>query len=257
MDYMEAHGTRRSRPAELVPDTVRVISVRMNYAPVAARDAEGIADAVLFGASLDHVSLASTDHAFELIPTGGPVADPEAVQRQEMLLGGMRLPAVRRVVSNAGPAILGRGAVQVMAYVDLVLASTLATGAVAALGYAQVLYILPVSLFAMSVSAAELPELSRISREQLHAFLGRVERSVRQVLFLTIPTVIGYLGLGFLLVGAFFRRGNFGLGGTWLVYLLLGGYTLGMLATTVSRLLQNSFYALHDTRTPGQSVQLE
>lgn len=48
---------------------------------VAARDAEGIADAVLFGASLDHVSLASTDHAFELIPTGGPVADPEAVYR--------------------------------------------------------------------------------------------------------------------------------------------------------------------------------
>jgi len=33
MDYMERHGTKRSRPAELVPGTLRVISVRMNYFP--------------------------------------------------------------------------------------------------------------------------------------------------------------------------------------------------------------------------------
>ena len=33
MDYMARHGTRRSRPAELVPDTMRVIACRMNYAP--------------------------------------------------------------------------------------------------------------------------------------------------------------------------------------------------------------------------------
>ena len=33
MDYMAAHGTKRSRPAELVPGTIRVISVRMDYLP--------------------------------------------------------------------------------------------------------------------------------------------------------------------------------------------------------------------------------
>ena len=32
MDYMARHGTRRSRPAELVPGTLRVITCRMNYA---------------------------------------------------------------------------------------------------------------------------------------------------------------------------------------------------------------------------------
>ena len=37
MDYMQRHGTRRSRPAELVPGTVRVISVRMDYWPAGAR----------------------------------------------------------------------------------------------------------------------------------------------------------------------------------------------------------------------------
>jgi epoxyqueuosine reductase len=35
MDYMAKHGTRRTRPAELVPGTLRVISARMNYMPPA------------------------------------------------------------------------------------------------------------------------------------------------------------------------------------------------------------------------------
>jgi epoxyqueuosine reductase len=40
MDYMERHGTRRSRPAQLLPGTLRVISVRMDYWPGEARDAK-------------------------------------------------------------------------------------------------------------------------------------------------------------------------------------------------------------------------
>lgn len=39
MDYMAKHGKKRTRPADLVPGTVRVISVRMNYFPPHARDA--------------------------------------------------------------------------------------------------------------------------------------------------------------------------------------------------------------------------
>ena len=42
MDYMERHGTRRSRPAELVPGTVRVISVRMDYWPGDAHEADDV-----------------------------------------------------------------------------------------------------------------------------------------------------------------------------------------------------------------------
>ncbi len=38
MDYMAKHGSRRTRPAELVPGTLRVISVRMNNTPPAAKD---------------------------------------------------------------------------------------------------------------------------------------------------------------------------------------------------------------------------
>src|SRR6201996_3059430 len=48
MGYMQRHGVLRSRPAELVPGTVRVISARMDYWPGAARDAaEVLADGTL------------------------------------------------------------------------------------------------------------------------------------------------------------------------------------------------------------------
>jgi epoxyqueuosine reductase len=40
MDYMRRHGTRRSRPQELHPGTIRVISARMDYLPGTASDIE-------------------------------------------------------------------------------------------------------------------------------------------------------------------------------------------------------------------------
>lgn len=52
MDYMARHGTRRSRPAELEPGTLSVISVRMDYLPADAADA----DAVLADPTLGYVS---------------------------------------------------------------------------------------------------------------------------------------------------------------------------------------------------------
>ena len=42
MDYMHRHGSMRSRPQELAPGTVRVVSVRMNYWPAEARDAHAV-----------------------------------------------------------------------------------------------------------------------------------------------------------------------------------------------------------------------
>jgi epoxyqueuosine reductase len=52
MDYMRRHGVLRSRPADLVPGTIRVVSVRMDYWPQAARDA----DEILEDGSLAYVS---------------------------------------------------------------------------------------------------------------------------------------------------------------------------------------------------------
>lgn len=162
-----------------------------------------------------------------------------------------RVEGVREATSAFGPVVAGRGVAQLSGYLDIFLASFLAVGALSALRYAQLLYMLPVSLFGMSVAASELPELSRLTKEKVTVFSARLHRSMRQIAFLTVPTVVGYLGFGVLLVGALFRTGQFQTGDTWLVTIVLGGYALGILATTLSRLLQNAFYAIGDTKTPA------
>jgi putative peptidoglycan lipid II flippase len=162
------------------------------------------------------------------------------------------VPGVRQALAAWWPAVAGRGVVQLAGYIDLFLATSLATGAASADRFAQMFYLLPISLFGISVAASELPEMSRLRGEGMApALLARVRRALRYVAFLNIPTVIGYLAFGFLVVG-FYRRGNFGLAENWLVYLVLCGYSTGILATTTSRLLQNTFYALGDTRSPAR-----
>jgi epoxyqueuosine reductase len=44
MHYMQQHGTKRTRPADLVPGTVRIISVRMDYLPPDSRTHETLQD---------------------------------------------------------------------------------------------------------------------------------------------------------------------------------------------------------------------
>ena len=174
-----------------------------------------------------------------------------------------RVAGVRRALSAFWPIVAGRGVVQLGAYLDLFLASFLAAGAVGGLGYAQTLYLLPISLFGMSVAAAELPELSRIGAERGSAStrvaegagrdrVQRIDRGLRQIVLLVAPTLVGYLAFGYLLAGALFRTGSFGPASNLLVYGILCAYTLGMPASACSRFLQNVFFSLEDTRTPAK-----
>lgn len=178
------------------------------------------------------------------------------------LLSGFRLslgrgvPGVREAVGAFGPVVAGRGVVQLSAYLDTFLASLLVAGAVGAQRYATTLYMLPVSLFAMSVAAAELPELSRLQREGLEAHAERVRHGVRQISFLVLPTAVGFLAFGWLVVGLVFGRGELGREGQGLVTLVLAAYTVGLVPSTASRLLQNLFYSLHETAAPARIATL-
>ena len=160
------------------------------------------------------------------------------------------IDGVRQALSAVGPALAGRGVAQLSAYLDILLATLLIEGAVASIGYAQVLYVLPISLFGLSVAAAELPELTRIGIPQKMA--ERIRAGLRQGLFLAVPTALGYIALGYVIIGAIYRGGLFDVDDQWLSYIILAAYSLGLLATISSRLLQNGFWALGDTRTPAR-----
>ena len=163
------------------------------------------------------------------------------------------LENVRTVVRNFFPVFTSRGVVQISAYVDALLASLLPTGAVAALAYAQTLYTLPVSLFGMSVSAAELPAMSGAvgaQTEFAEVLRARLNAGLRQIAFLVIPSVAGFLVLGDVIVAAIYQSGRFTHADANYVWGILAGSTVGLLASTLGRLYSSTYYALKDTRTP-------
>ncbi|NTV88477.1 MAG: tRNA epoxyqueuosine(34) reductase QueG, partial [Burkholderiaceae bacterium] len=97
MDYMAAHGVKRSRPAELVPGTVRIISARLDYFPPASADPHAVlADADTAYVSryalgrdyhkvlrnrlqrlAERISAEIGDHAFRIFTDSAPVLEVE------------------------------------------------------------------------------------------------------------------------------------------------------------------------------------
>lgn len=174
------------------------------------------------------------------------------------LLGRLRLQwqmnsYVKTVLKNFTPVVVARGVVQVSAYIDSMLASFLPTGAVSSLAYAQTLYLLPVSLFGMSVSAVELTTMSKAvgSSEQINEYLrNRLWAGLRTIAFFIVPSVVAFLFLGDRIVSAVFQTGQFNSQSSQEVWFVLMGSTIGLLATTQGRLFASTFYSLKDTKTP-------
>jgi putative peptidoglycan lipid II flippase len=162
-----------------------------------------------------------------------------------------RVEGVREAIRNFGPVVAARGVVNVSGWLDVILAGLLADGAIALLGYAQTLYLLPISLFGMSIAASELPELSRRREEARSVVVPRVRTALRRVAFFLVPSALAYLVLGDVLTAALFERGRFDRLSTTVTYGVLAAYALGLLASAWSRVLSSAYYALRDTRTPA------
>jgi putative peptidoglycan lipid II flippase len=161
---------------------------------------------------------------------------------------------LRAVFHNLTPVVISRGVVNLSTYIDNILASLLPTGAVAALNYGQLLYMMPISLFGYSVAASELPAMSRAAGampEQMSAILRtRLNRGLRQIAFMVVPSSAAFLILGDVIVALIYQSGAFSHADAVYVWAVLAGSGVGLLAATMGRLYNSAFYALFDTRTP-------
>src|ERR1700722_13764886 len=166
----------------------------------------------------------------------------------------IRSTEVRSVLLNFVPVFFSRGIVQLSAYVDNVLASLLPSGSVALLNCAQTIGLLPISLFGMSISAAELPAMSRAmagDEKVVRAELSmRLTRAMRRMAFFVIPAAVSFFAFGDTLAGLLYQSGRFTYVDTIYVWALLIGSGVGLVASTSGRLCSSAFYALRDTRTP-------
>src|SRR5215212_2798227 len=160
---------------------------------------------------------------------------------------------VRQVLRNFFPVFISRGVVQISAFVDAFLASFLGEGAVVALNYAQSLYTLPVSLFGMSVSAAELPAMSKslgTNEVVAETLRHRLDQGLSRISFFIVPSAVAFLALGDVIAAVLYQTGKFTHNDSIYVWTILAGSAVGLLASTLGRLYASTYYALRDTRTP-------
>jgi putative peptidoglycan lipid II flippase len=160
---------------------------------------------------------------------------------------------VRTVAVNFVPVLIGRGIGQLSAYIDTVLASLLPTGAVTGLMNAQLIYTLPISLFGISIAAAELPAMSGAAAADpsgTNVVKQRLLAALRQVAFLVVPSSMAFLAFGDVIAAALLQTGRFSASDARYVWGILAGSAVGLLAATLGRLYSSTYYALRDTRTP-------
>lgn len=174
------------------------------------------------------------------------------------LVGGLRAhigrsEPLRKVTRGFAPVAVSRGAAQISGFIDQSIASLLPLGAFSLVSYAQLIYMLPISLFGMSVSAAELTEMSREAgpdAESARRLAARLDAGLRRIAFFVVPCAVMFASLGDVVIRALLQGGRFGPVETVFTWGILAASSVGLLAATTSRLYSSTFYALHDTKTP-------
>ncbi len=160
-------------------------------------------------------------------------------------------PQVRRLLRLMVPGAIGAGVVQINLLIDTILASTLPSGAISYLYYADRVNQLPLGVVGVAVGIALLPLLSR----QLRA--GRdgdahdsQNRAIEFTLLLTVPAAAALLVIPQQIVTVLFERGAFAAQASQATAAALAAFALGLPAYVLIKALAPGFFAREDTKTP-------
>lgn len=161
---------------------------------------------------------------------------------------------VRTVLRNFIPVGVSRGVVQISNYVDILISSFLPEGTLSLITYATTISYVPVSMFGIGISAAELPEMSSVmgsDDERARQLRERLNAGLRHIAFFVIPSALAMVAAGDVMADALFGHGKLASDeNIRFIWGILAGSAVGLLASTSGRLYSSTYYALHDTRTP-------
>lgn len=164
---------------------------------------------------------------------------------------------VREILANFIPVVVSLGLFQISSFVDLQIASWLPSGSVSQLSYATTLYLLPIGLFSVSVSASALPEFARDNASiSFDALRQRLRDGWMRILFYIIPASLLFVVYGNSIVALLYRSGRFGVEQERAVHLVLAAYSVGLVGYASIRLLASALYAVRDYRTPLRAAAL-
>ena len=161
-------------------------------------------------------------------------------------------PAVRRIVRLYIPIALGLIVTQIQIIMDRRWASGTGAQSVSWMRYATTLIQMPLGLVPVAVSLAALPGLSqRASEGDWDGFRETFGRGLRLVLVLLIPAAVGLWVLAGPVIRLLFEHGAFEPYDTFWTAMALRFYLLGLMFAGVDFLLNYTFYARQNTRTPA------
>ncbi len=168
-----------------------------------------------------------------------------------------RNKALREAARRLPAVLLGRGVIQISGLLDTLLVSFLATGSNAVFGYAQMLYLLPMSLLGTGEAAVALPEMARDSAQadpdKRNALMReRLGNTLARVTTLAVPAMVVLIFFGDELIGLLLKTGRFDQDSTRRVAEALCVYGFALLGNASVRLFATTFFALGDTRRPAR-----
>ncbi len=168
--------------------------------------------------------------------------------------GELRHPALARVARLLVPAVFGLAAVQVMVFVNTVLASLLPAGAISFLYYADRVMEFPLGVFGIALASASLPAMSRqAAAGDTRALAGTLNFALRLAVYICVPATVGLLALRVPITRILFERGRFGPDDTLATAEALTGYAVGLVGFATTRIAAQAFYAVGQ---PGAAVRL-
>ena len=111
--------------------------------------------------------------------------------------------------------------------------------------------ILTLTLFCLSISVVIYPLLSRLSAEKdMEGFKDKLTRGLNVITLIILPITIGAMVLRQPIVSILFERGQFDSRATFMTASALLFYSIGMVFYGYRDILNRSFYAMQDTKTP-------
>ncbi|MFA5040638.1 MAG: murein biosynthesis integral membrane protein MurJ [Bdellovibrionales bacterium] len=150
-----------------------------------------------------------------------------------------------------GPGAVGAGAAQINLLISTILASTLPTGAVSYLYYADRLNQLPLGIVGIAVATTLLPLLSRCielgDNEKVKHYNSR---AIEFCFLLGLPATIGLIVLAKPIIETLFQHGAFMPEDTEMTAQALCAYALGVPGFLLIKVFAAGFFARHDTKTP-------
>ena len=160
-------------------------------------------------------------------------------------------PALKKVGITILPITIGSAVYQINIVIGTLLGSTLSEGSVTYLYFADRLVQFPLGIFAMAVSTAVLPSLSRQAAAQDYEGLKQTfTQALKLVFFMAMPAMVGLIVLREPIVVLLFQRGEFDAVSARLTIEAVLYYSLGLGAFSAIRIVTAVFFALRDARTP-------